>query len=67
MIKNKEKKFAKKLINLLNKRGFLVKAHKSKTSKRTLALSIACSAVFKANKNPVTWMKDRQKIKRTGR
>ena len=33
MIKNKEKKFAKKLINLLNKRGFIVKAHKSKSSK----------------------------------
>ena len=33
MIKNKEKKFAKRLISLLNKRGFIVKAHKSKTSK----------------------------------
>ena len=33
MIKNKEKKFAKRLVSLLNKRGFIVKAHKSKTSK----------------------------------
>jgi len=33
MIKNKEKKFAKKLVSLLNKRGFIVKVHKSKTSK----------------------------------
>ena len=30
---NKEKKIAKKLTNMLYKRGFLVKQHKSKTSK----------------------------------
>lgn len=33
MLINREKKVAKKIISLLNKRGFIVKQHSSKTSK----------------------------------
>lgn len=33
MFMNKEKRIAKKIVRLLNQRGFLVKEHKSRTSK----------------------------------